>query len=77
MLTNKEYTLLEYLLRNAGRVLTRTAITEHVWDIHYDSVTNIVDVHIKALRNKMDRDMSPQLIHTVRGVGYVLKLPES
>jgi len=76
-LTNKEYTLLEYLLRNAGRVLTRTAITEHVWDIHYDSVTNIVDVHIKALRNKMDRDMSPQLIHTVRGVGYVLKLPES
>jgi DNA-binding response OmpR family regulator len=77
VLTNKEYTLLEYLLRNAGRVLTRTAITEHVWDIHYDSVTNIVDVHIKALRNKMDRDMSPQLIHTVRGVGYVLKLPES
>lgn len=76
VLTNKEYTLLEYLLRNAGRVLTRTAITEHVWDIHYDSVTNIVDVHIKALRNKMDRDMSPQLIHTVRGVGYVLKLPE-
>jgi heavy metal response regulator len=77
VLTNKEYTLLEYLLRNAGRVLTRTAITEHVWDIHYDSVTNIVDVHIKALRNKMDRDMAPQLIHTVRGVGYVLKLPES
>ena len=77
VLTNKEYALLEYLLRNAGRVLTRTAITEHVWDIHYDSVTNIVDVHIKALRNKMDRDMAPQLIHTVRGVGYVLKLPES
>jgi two-component system copper resistance phosphate regulon response regulator CusR len=47
-----------------------------VWDIHYESVTNIVDVHIKTLRSKMDRDFSPQLIHTVRGVGYVLKIPE-
>ena len=77
VLTNKEYSLLEYLMRNAGRVLTRTAITEHVWDIHYESVTNIVDVHIKTLRSKMDRDFSPQLIHTVRGVGYVLKIPEA
>jgi heavy metal response regulator len=76
VLTNKEYSLLEYLMRNTGRVLTRTAITEHVWDIHYESVTNIVDVHIKTLRSKMDRDFSPQLIHTVRGVGYVLKIPE-
>ncbi|MEJ2231710.1 MAG: winged helix-turn-helix domain-containing protein [Nitrospirales bacterium] len=76
-LTNKEYSLLEYLMRNTGRVLTRTAITEHVWDIHYESVTNIVDVHIKTLRSKMDRDFSPQLIHTVRGVGYVLKVPET
>lgn len=76
ILTNKEYSLLEYLMRNTGRVLTRTAITEHVWDIHYESVTNIVDVHIKTLRSKMDRDFSPQLIHTVRGVGYVLKVPE-
>ncbi|MGD9851219.1 MAG: heavy metal response regulator transcription factor [Nitrospirales bacterium] len=77
ILTNKEYSLLEYLMRNTGRVLTRTAITEHVWDIHYESVTNIVDVHIKSLRSKMDRDFSPQLIHTVRGVGYVLKVPEA
>ena len=77
ILTNKEYSLLEYLMRNAGRVLTRTAITEHVWDIHYEAVTNIVDVHIKTLRSKMDRDFSPQLIHTVRGVGYVLKVPEA
>jgi len=75
-LTNKEYALLEYLLRNENRVLTRTAIIEHVWDIHFDSLTNIVDVHIRSLRAKMDKDFSPQLIHTVRGVGYVLKLPE-
>lgn len=72
-LTNKEYALLEYLLRNPGRVLTRTAIIEHVWDIHYDGMTNIVDVHIRALRNKVDREFSPPLIQTVRGVGYVLK----
>jgi heavy metal response regulator len=77
VLTNKEYSLLEYLMRNTGRVLTRTAITEHVWDIHYESVTNIVDVHIKTLRSKMDRDFSPPLIHTVRGVGYVLKIQEA
>jgi heavy metal response regulator len=73
VLTNKEFALLEYLLRNADQVLTRTAIIEHVWDIHYDSMTNIVDVHVRALRAKIDRDFSPPLIHTVRGVGYVLK----
>ena len=73
-LTNKEYALLEYLMRNVNRVLTRTAIIEHVWDIQYDSMTNIVDVHIRSLRSKMDRNFSPQLIHTVRGVGYVLKV---
>jgi len=77
VLTNKEYALLEYLVRNPDRVLTRTAIIEHVWDIHYDGMTNIVDVHIRALRNKVDRDFSIPLIHTVRGVGYVLKTPES
>ena len=71
-LTNKEYALLEYLLRNANRVLTRTAIIDHVWDIQYDSMTNIVDVHIRSLRAKMDRDFSPQLIQTIRGVGYML-----
>ena len=76
-LTNKEYALLEYLLRNANRVLTRTAIIDHVWDIQYDSMTNIVDVHIRSLRAKIDRDHTTPLIHTVRGVGYVLKTPES
>jgi len=75
-LTNKEYALLEYLVRNPERVLTRTGIIEHVWDIHYDGMTNIVDVHIRALRAKVDRGFSPPLIHTVRGVGYVLKSPE-
>lgn len=74
-LTNKEYALLEYLLRNADRVLTRTAIIEHVWNIHYDTMTNIVDVHIRALRAKIDRPFSPRLIRTVRGIGYVLQTP--
>lgn len=75
-LTNKEYGLLEYLLRNANRVLTRTAIIDHVWDIQYDSMTNIVDVHIRSLRAKIDRDFSPPLIQTIRGVGYMLKTSE-
>jgi heavy metal response regulator len=75
-LTNKEFSLLEYLLRNANQVLTRTAIIEHIWDIHYDSMTNIVDVHIRALRAKIDRSFPTPLIHTVRGVGYVLKTEE-
>jgi heavy metal response regulator len=68
----KEFSLLEFLLRNAGRAVTRTMIIEHVWDIHFDSVSNVVDVHINTLRNKIDRGFSPTLIHTVRGVGYVL-----
>jgi DNA-binding response OmpR family regulator len=75
-LTNKEYALLEFLLRNKNRVLTRTAIIEHVWDISYDPMTNIVDAHIKALRAKIDRDFSPQLITTVRGAGYMLEETE-
>jgi heavy metal response regulator len=68
----KEFSLLEYLLRNARRTVTRTMIIEHVWDIHFDSVSNVVDVHISSLRNKIDREFTPALIHTVRGVGYVL-----
>jgi len=76
-LTNKEYALLEFLLRNKNRVLTRTAIIEHVWDISYDPMTNIVDAHIRALRAKIDRDFSPQLIATVRGAGYMLEEVES
>jgi DNA-binding response OmpR family regulator len=76
LLTNKEYALLEFLLRNKNRVLTRTAIIEHVWDISYDPMTNIVDAHIRALRAKMDREYSPPLIATVRGAGYMLQDPE-
>src|SRR5207247_9396421 len=68
----KEYALLEFLLRNAHRAVTRTMIVEHVWDIHFDSISNVVDVHINSLRNKIDKGFDPQLIHTIRGVGYML-----
>jgi DNA-binding response OmpR family regulator len=68
----KEYALLEYLMRHAGRPLPKSIIIEHVWDIHFDSVSNVVEVHINALRNKVDRGFSAPLIHTVRGVGYML-----
>lgn len=72
-LTNKEYAVLEYLMRNVGRVLTRTAIIEHVWDYQYDTMTNIVDVQIRALRSKIDRPFSAPLIKTIRGVGYIIE----
>ncbi|HEY4707039.1 MAG: DNA-binding response regulator [Deltaproteobacteria bacterium GWA2_55_10] len=72
-LTVKEYALLEYLLRNPNRVLTRTLIAEHVWDQSFDSETNVVDVYINHLRSKIDKDFPRKIIHTVRGVGYVLK----
>ncbi|KPJ88621.1 MAG: hypothetical protein AMS17_04805 [Spirochaetes bacterium DG_61] len=72
-LTGKEYSLLEYLMLNANQVVTRTMICEHVWDIHFDSETNVIDVYINYLRNKIDRGFSSRLIHTVRGVGYILK----
>ena len=75
-LTVKEYALLEYLLRNPDRVLTRTLIAEHVWDQSFDNETNVVDVYINHLRSKVDSDPSKRLIHTVRGVGYVLKTGE-
>jgi DNA-binding response OmpR family regulator len=68
----KEYALLEYLMRNSDRPLTRSLIIEHVWDIHFDSVSNVVEVHINSLRNKIDRGADMPLIHTIRGVGYVL-----
>jgi len=71
-LTTKEFMLLEYLMSNAGQVCSRNMIIEHVWDQGFDSFTNIVDVYIRYLRNKVDRDFDPPLIHTVRGVGYVL-----
>lgn len=67
----KEYALLEFLMRNADRPVTRSLIIEHVWDIHFDSVSNVVEVHINALRNKIDRGQIP-IIHTIRGVGYML-----
>ena len=68
----KEYALLEYLMRNSNRPVTRSLIVEHVWDIHFESVSNVVEVHINALRNKIDRDFTPPLIQTIRGVGYML-----
>ena len=68
----KEYALLEFLLRNSDRPLTKSLIIEHVWDIHFDSVSNVVEVHINSLRNKIDRGFGQPLIHTIRGVGYVL-----
>jgi len=72
-LTPKEYVVLEYLARNAGRVMSRTLITEYAWDYHFDPGTNIVDVVINRLRKKVDQGHDIRLIHTVRGVGYVLK----
>jgi two-component system copper resistance phosphate regulon response regulator CusR len=72
-LTPKEYTVLEYLVRHAGRVMSRTLITEYAWDYHFDPGTNIVDVVINRLRKKIDSGHARKLIHTVRGVGYMVK----
>lgn len=69
----REFSLLEYLMRNAGRPVTKTTILEHVWDYSFDPQTNVVDVVVCRLRNKVDRDFEPKMIHTLRGVGYVLK----
>jgi DNA-binding response OmpR family regulator len=71
-LTGKEYGLLEYLMSNAGRVLSRTMIIEHVWDQSFDGATNIVDVYVRHLRNKVDEGYERRLLRTVRGVGYVI-----
>ena len=75
-LTAKEYGLLEFFMRNPNQVLTRTTIAEHVWDYVFDSFTNIIDVYVNYLRKKVDRDSDTKLIHTVRGVGYILKEEE-
>jgi two-component system copper resistance phosphate regulon response regulator CusR len=72
-LTPKEYTVLEYLMRHAGRVMSRTLITEYAWGYHFDPGTNIVDVVINHLRKKIDANHSTKLIHTIRGVGYVIR----
>jgi len=69
----REFALLEYLMRNAGRVLTKTMILSHVWGYNFNPGTNVVDVLVSRLREKIDRDFEPKLLHTVRGVGYVLK----
>jgi DNA-binding response OmpR family regulator len=68
----KEYALLEFLVRNGDRPVTKSLIIEHVWNIHFDSISNVVEVHINALRNKIDRGFGRPLIHTIRGVGYML-----
>jgi heavy metal response regulator len=72
-LTNREFALLEYLMRNPGRVLTRTMIAEKVWDYSFDSETNVIDVYVNYLRKKIDAGRPSKLLHTVRGVGYVLR----
>ncbi|MEP6509211.1 MAG: response regulator transcription factor [Gemmatimonadales bacterium] len=76
-LTPKEYTVLEYLMRHAGRVMSRTLITEYAWGYHFDPGTNIVDVVINHLRKKIDANHMQKLIHTIRGVGYVIRAESS
>lgn len=72
-LTSKEYALLEYLMRRPNQVLTRTMISEHVWESDFDTFTNVIDVYVNYLRNKIDKGFDKKLIQTVRGVGYILK----
>lgn len=75
-LAPKEFGILEYMMRNKGRPLSRTMIVEHVWDMDYDGLTNIVDVYIRHLRSKIDDRFQQKLIHTVRGIGYMIEAPE-
>ena len=72
-LTTKEFALLEYLMQRAGQVVSRTAISEHVWDMHFDSESNVIDVYVNFLRKKIDKGHKVPLLHTVVGVGYVVK----
>ena len=72
-LTAKEFQLLEYMMRNAGQILTKTMILDRVWGYDFDTQSNIIEVHVNRLRTKVDKDFSTKLIHTVRGVGYVIK----
>jgi heavy metal response regulator len=72
-LTAKEYALLEFFVRNRGRILSRTSISEQIWRYTFDTGTNVIDVYVNHLRNKIDEGFEPRLIHTVRGVGYVMK----
>jgi len=75
-LQSREFLLLETLMRHAGRVMTRTMLLEQVWNYHFDPQTNVIDVHISRLRQKIDRGFDPPLIHTVRGAGYCVRAPE-
>jgi heavy metal response regulator len=72
-LTPKEYAILELFMRHPGQIITRTMISERVFDYHFDTSTNVIDVHVSHLRNKIDKDFEPKLLHTVKGVGYVLE----
>lgn len=72
-LTNKEFSLLEYLMLNKNKIVTRTMITEHVWDIHFDTGSNVIDVIINYLRKKIESGNGKKLIHTIRGMGYMIK----
>lgn len=71
----REFRLLEYLMKHAGKVVTRTMLLENVWDYHFDPQTNVIDVHISRLRSKIDKDFEPALLHTVRGAGYSVREP--
>jgi two-component system OmpR family response regulator len=73
VLQPREFRLLEYLLQNAGKVVTRTMLLEHVWDYHFDPQTNVIDVHVSRLRAKIDRDFDAPMLHTVRGAGYMIR----
>jgi len=75
-LSPREYALLEFFMRNPRRVLSRTLIAQHVWGVDFDTFTNVIDVYVNYLRRKIDTPFTPKLLHTVRGVGYVLKEPE-
>jgi len=75
-LTVREYALLEFLLRNRGRVLSRAVIAQHVWGVSFETFTNVIDVYVNYLRRKIDADFEPKLLQNVRGVGYVLKEPD-
>ena len=72
-LTPKEYALLELLMRHGSQIVTKTMIAEKIWDYHFDTSTNVIDVHVFHLRNKIDKDFEPKLLHTVKGIGYVLE----
>jgi DNA-binding response OmpR family regulator len=76
-LTSKEFALLECFMRHPDQVLSRTVLSEKVWDETFDSFTNVIDVYVNYLRNKIDRNFEPKLIHTVRGAGYVMRRPET